>query len=62
MVSFSFTYQDTMPRIYFEWFQVANDESAMFLFTNIDEYDPRYTYSEIWILIKINYRTCELVK
>ena len=49
---FPFTLQDTMARIYSEWFMTSDyelAESFSFSFTKIDEKKENYAYSEIWI-------------
>ena len=49
---FPFTLQDTMARIYSEWFTTSDyelAESLSFSFTKMDEEKPNYAYSEIWI-------------
>ena len=49
---FPFTLQDTMARIYSEWFMTADYELAepfSFSFTKMDDKKPNYAYSEIWI-------------
>lgn len=46
------TLQDTMARIYSEWFITADyelAESFSFSFTKMDKEKPNYAYSEIWI-------------
>lgn len=55
---FPFTLQDTMARIYSEWFPSSDyelAESFSFSFTLMDESKENYAYSEIWIpVIKKN--------
>ena len=49
---FPFTLQDTMARIYSEWFMTADYELAgpsSFSFTKMDDKKPNYAYSENWI-------------
>ena len=49
---FPFTLQDTMARIYSEWFMTSDyelAESFSFSFTKMDEKKSNYAYSEIWI-------------
>ena len=49
---FPFTLQDTMARIYSEWFLTSDyelAESLSFSFTKMDEEKPDYAYSEIWV-------------
>ena len=49
---FPFTLQDTMARIYSEWFMTSDyelAESFSFSFTKINEKKENYAYSEIWI-------------
>ena len=49
---FPFTLQDTMARIYSEWFPSSDyelAESFSFSFTLMDESKENYAYSEIWI-------------
>ena len=49
---FPFTLQDTMAKIYSEWFLTADYELAepfSFSFTKMDDKKPNYAYSEIWI-------------
>ena len=48
--TFPFTLQDTMARIYSEWFMSSDyelAESFSFSFTKIDEEKPDYAYSEM---------------
>lgn len=50
--AFPYTLQDTMARIYSEWFMTADyqlAESLSFSFAKMDEERPGYAYSEIWI-------------
>ena len=52
---FPFTLQDTMARIYSEWFMTSDYELAeamSFSFTRMDETKQDYAYSEIWIPVK----------
>ncbi|KAI4452214.1 hypothetical protein C823_006796 [Eubacterium plexicaudatum ASF492] len=54
---FPFTLQDTMARIYSEWFITADYELAeafSFSFTKMKEEKPNYAYSEIWIPVTQN--------
>lgn len=49
---FPFTLQDTMARIYSEWFMTSDyelAESFSFSFTKMDEEKSNYAYREIWI-------------
>lgn len=49
---YPFTLQDTMARIYSEWFMTSDyelAESLSFSFTKMDETKVNYAYSEIWI-------------
>lgn len=49
---FPFTLQDTMAKIYSEWFMTADYElagSLSFSFTKMDEKNNSWAYSEIWI-------------
>lgn len=52
---FPFTMQDTMARIYSEWFMTADYELTKpfsFSFTKMDGERKDYAYSEIWIPVK----------
>lgn len=54
--SFPDTYQDTMARIYSEWFLTSDYEladSLSFSFTKMDPEKNNYAYSEIWIPVII---------
>lgn len=53
---FPFTLQDTMARIYSEWFLTSEYElvfSFSFSFTKMDEHKENYVYSEVWIPVKL---------
>ena len=50
--AFPFTLQNTMARIYSEWFMTSDYEladSLSFSFTKMDSTKENYAYSEIWI-------------
>ncbi len=50
--AFPFTLQNTMARIYSEWFMTSDYEltdSLSFSFTKMDTAKEGYAYSEIWI-------------
>ena len=52
---FPSTLQDTMAKIYSEWFLTSDYELAFpfsFSFTKMDEHKEDYAYSEIWIPVK----------
>ncbi len=56
---FPFTLQDTMARIYSEWFMTSDYELAepfSFSFTKMGEKKENYAYSEIWIPVIKKYR------
>lgn len=53
---FPLTLQDTMAKIYSEWFLTSDYELAFsfsFSFTKMNEQKENYAYSEVWIPVKL---------